>query len=625
MSSTKKSQINAENWLASLFLLLGIPIGLGVLYSVGSWLFPSTLGFAAWLWSIFLGWAWYTKIVGGCVILSLGIQLIMSFKSEAKESFVSHLTFFLIGLPFFLFCSCILFSEIAAVNWATTLFATAVPLGLGLAGICAVSLAWIVAKDPSWDRDDPTGVVISFSSFTMMYLGTLFGLWSLVKIVGWFSPDAQTFVAVGCGAIVVVFLYAFATQQKQESVLASNTGRSIDPPLNTPPEDKTETSKGATQPQTESEQLIDPARSSTPLPKTNPEPRPEPEEVDTRVYSQLRHKDPPPAGSKLPKTNPEPQEEALQQAVVKPNPQPQPSTEEKPKEVKEISIPTQEELVGKLRARVIGQEKAIDTLALFTRGWLSRKEGGKPLVVLLPGPTGTGKTELCKALGAALGTSLIRFDMGEFDDKDKANKLFGSAPGYMGSEQGGRLPNAIRESDGVLVVLFDEVEKAYSDLWQQMLAFFDEGRVSDSLGTEIAPKNTICLMSTNLKSDEIGDHPEQAEDILRESKHFSREFLGRVNKILPMPRLSPEDQIELSKLLVRRLGKEYEIELSIDTEALEKLQELTAKAAYYGGGRGIAKELESMFLKDLLELRIAQWDKAQIKLEDGQLKMVGLG
>ncbi|MGA7955319.1 MAG: AAA family ATPase [Gloeobacterales cyanobacterium] len=287
-------------------------------------------------------------------------------------------------------------------------------------------------------------------------------------------------------------------------------------------------------------------------------------------------------------------------------------------------IPSQEELVSQLTARVIGQNKAIDDLALFTRGWLSRKEGGKPLVVLLPGPTGTGKTELCKALAEALGTSLVRFDMGEFENSYKATNLFGSATGYLGSEQGGRLPNALRQSDQTVVILFDEVEKAYRDLWQGMLAFFDEGRVTDSLGTVVAPKNTICLMSTNLKADEIGDAPEKAEDILRESKHFSREFLGRVNKILPMPRLSPEDQIELSKLLVKRLGKEYEIQLSIDSEALELLQQLTEKAAYYGGGRGVAKELESMFLKDLLELKIGQWDRAQIKLEDGHLKVVGL-
>ncbi|HEY5138490.1 MAG TPA: AAA family ATPase, partial [Methylococcales bacterium] len=416
-----------------------------------------------------------------------------------------------------------------------------------------MSLAAIVAKDPPSGRDDKDiatlGPIIDFSSFALMYLSTLFGLWSLVKIVRWFSADAQTFVAVGSGAIVVFFLYAFATQQKQEPLLASNTGRSIDPLAQ----------------KTESQQQTDPSRGSTQLPKTNPEP----EEVDMQripINPLLRPKDPPPAGSKLtqlPQSAPKPQEETLQQAVVKPKPQPQ--SEEKLKDVKEIPIPTQEELVGKLRARVIGQEKAIDTLALFTRGWLARKNSTKPLVVLLPGPTGTGKTELCKALGEALDTTLVRFDMGEFDDKDKANNLFGSATGYMGSDQGGRLPNAVRANDGVLVVLFDEVEKAYVELWQQMLAFFDEGRVTDSLGTVVAPKNTICLMSTNLKADEIGEAPEKAEDILRESKHFSREFLGRVNKILPMPRLSPDEQIELSKLLIKRLGKEYEVQLSIDS------------------------------------------------------------
>ena len=527
MRELKKQESTATNWFAGIILLLCIPIGLGCLYYAGIWSFQGLFSFSSWLWSIYFGWPWYSKIVGGVLILLPGILAAHSIltdpikkTSEASDTlsenlFGSFIVYTIAVALILLFCFIsvsISFVELSVIDWTTTQFAQAVPFGLPLAGVCALALSLLVAKDPRTRLDVDNKafwILIDFSYFSAMYLGSLFGLWSLIKIVGWFTGAAQIFVMAGSGILIAFLIYVFATATEQE-------------------------------------------------------------------------------------------QEAL------------------------TSVPTQEELVSQLSARVIGQEKAIDDLALFTRGWLSRKEGGKPLVVLLPGPTGTGKTELCKALAEALGTSLVRFDMGEFENSYKATNLFGSSVGYLGSEQGGRLPNAIRQSDGVLVVLFDEVEKAYRDLWQGMLAFFDEGRVTDSLGTVVAPKNTICLMSTNLKADEIGDAPEKAEDILRESKHFSREFLGRVNKILPMPRLSPDEQIELSKLLIKRLGKEYEVQLSIDSEALALLQQLTEKAAYYGGGRGIAKELESTFLKDLLELRIAQWDRAQIKQENGQLKMVGI-
>jgi hypothetical protein len=540
MRELKKQEVNVTNWLSAIVALMILPLGLGLLYYAGLWSFQGVFSFSYWLWAIFHEWPWYSQILGGFLTCFLALSAShhifdevkrISFEPTKGESltkergtWVGPITLILFMPLLFLIWVGVLFAELWAIQWATTQFAQAVPFGLPLAWGCIIGITLLLTRSSNYQLEKiwKDALLPQFSSFVAIYLGTLFGIWSLVKIIGWFNGTAQAFVAGGSGVLIVVFIYLIAKQEGQESLVQHQNSNALQ---------QTDGTDG---------------------------------------------------------------------------------------------IPSQEELVSQLSARVIGQEKAIDDLALFTRGWLSRKEGRKPLVVMLPGPTGTGKTELCKALAEALGTSLVRFDMGEFENSYKATNLFGSSVGYLGSEQGGRLPNAIRQSDGVLVVLFDEVEKAYRDLWQGMLAFFDEGRVTDSLGTVVAPKNTICLMSTNLKSDEIGDAPEKAEDILRESKHFSREFLGRVNKILPMPRLSPDEQIELSKLLVGRLGKEYEIQLSIDSEALELLQKLTAKAAYYGGGRGIAKELESMFLKDLLELRIAQWDRAQIKEENGQLKMVGI-
>ncbi|NJO93170.1 MAG: ATP-dependent Clp protease ATP-binding subunit, partial [Hydrococcus sp. RM1_1_31] len=217
-------------------------------------------------------------------------------------------------------------------------------------------------------------------------------------------------------------------------------------------------------------------------------------------------------------------------------------------------LPEREELKSKLLAKVIGQEAAIDTLIRVVFGKLAAHKSPKPLVVFLPGPTGTGKTEISKALADALECKLTRFDMGEYAESHKASNLFGSPKGYVGSTEGGALPNALRHSKRRCILLFDEVEKAHLSLWRQLLAFFDEGRVSDTLGNVVAPKDTICLLTSNLEADKIGENPEAAKSILKQCGYFPPEFLGRIDKIIPLLRLNANDTARLTVVLAKKVA-----------------------------------------------------------------------
>ena len=266
-------------------------------------------------------------------------------------------------------------------------------------------------------------------------------------------------------------------------------------------------------------------------------------------------------------------------------------------------LPDREELRANLLAKVIGQDAAIDQLIRVVLGQLASQNKAKPLVVFLPGPTGTGKTELSKALASALGVELIRFDMGEFGESHKASNLFGSAKGYVGSEDGGALPQALRKSKKLCVILFDEVEKAHQSLWRQMLAFFDEGRVSDTIGSVQAPKDTICLLTSNLKAEKIADNPGKSKDILKESGYFPPEFLGRINKIIPLLRLNEADSGRLIVTLTKQLADSYGISLIIDQDSLQMLFNEVYEEAQKYGGRGIKDKVSDLLMDDFIDLQ----------------------
>ena len=286
-------------------------------------------------------------------------------------------------------------------------------------------------------------------------------------------------------------------------------------------------------------------------------------------------------------------------------------------------IPDRQELKTQLKKKVIGQEAAIDTLVRVVVGKLAAKNP-KPLVVFLPGPTGTGKTELSKALADALETKLVRFDMGEFAESHKASNLFGSPKGYVGSTEGGSLPNALRKSKKRCVLLFDEVEKAHQSLWRQMLAFFDEGRVSDTLGQTLAPKNTICLLTSNIEADKIAEQPEAAKDIIKLCGYFPPEFLGRIDKVIPLLRLNASDTARLTVVLAKRVAARYDINLIIEQEALEELVNATFDEGQKYGGRGIMEKVGDLLMDDLIDLQCQSIFQARLVVRDERLKAVPL-
>ncbi len=288
------------------------------------------------------------------------------------------------------------------------------------------------------------------------------------------------------------------------------------------------------------------------------------------------------------------------------------------------SVMSKDDLMAAIARNVIGQRAAIETLATYVRGKIGSRDTGKnkPLVFLLPGPTGTGKTEISKALAEALGTKLVRYDMGEFAEEHKASNLFGSPKGYIGSEDGGALPNAIRRGGKRLVVLFDEVEKAHKSLWQQMLAFMDEGRTGDSKGEVVAPKDTIILLTTNRQAEAVAKDPAAAREILRHDGYFSPEFMGRIEKVVPMPRLTDADMMQLTHRLADALARTYGLSLAIDEDALILLYSESREGAERSGGRGITERLKDLLIEDLLDLQGTGAEIVRLMVEHGRVRAV---
>jgi hypothetical protein len=286
-------------------------------------------------------------------------------------------------------------------------------------------------------------------------------------------------------------------------------------------------------------------------------------------------------------------------------------------------LPDREELKASLKKKVIGQDAAIDVLVRVVLGKLASKNN-KPLVVFLPGPTGSGKTELSKALAEALESKLTRFDMGEYAESHKASNLFGSPKGYVGSTDGGGLPNALRTSKKRCILLFDEVEKAHQSLWRQMLAFFDEGRVADTLGQTLAPKNTICLLTSNLAADKIAENPEAAKDIIKQGRYFPPEFLGRIDKVIPLLRLGAADTARLTVVLAKKVANRFDINLIIEQEALVELVNATFDEGQKYGGRGIMERIGDLIGDDLLDLQGQQIFQARLIVKNDRLRAVPL-
>ena len=264
-------------------------------------------------------------------------------------------------------------------------------------------------------------------------------------------------------------------------------------------------------------------------------------------------------------------------------------------------------LPDKLHERVIGQDEAVQAVSdavLRTRAGLSDPSRPQGSFIFL-GPTGVGKTELCKARAEALfdsEESIVRLDMSEYMEKHSVARLIGAPPGYVGYDEGGQLTEAVRRKP-YSVILFDEIEKAHPDVFNTLLQLLDDGRLTDSQGRTVDFRNTIVIMTSNIGSyrmlDGINPDGSFASDVYTEvmgelRQHFKPEFLNRVDETVLFKPLLPEQIGQIIDLQLRRLQKRLE-ERKIALELTEAAHEFIGDAAYdpHYGARPLKRYLQS--------------------------------
>ena len=270
-----------------------------------------------------------------------------------------------------------------------------------------------------------------------------------------------------------------------------------------------------------------------------------------------------------------------------------------------------------LKKMVIGQNDAIEKIsAAVLRSRAGIQNPNRPIgIFLFLGPTGVGKTELCKALSKFLFNeekSLYRLDMSEYMEKHSVSKLIGSPPGYVGYESGGQLTESIRRKP-YQVILLDEIEKAHSDIYNILLQVFDDGRLTDSHGRVVNFKNTIIIMTSNIGAEYINFSDDQKskieiftkEKVFEEIKvNFKPEFINRIDEIILFNRLTKNEMREILKIQVKDLSKllkDKKIKINIDKNAEDWLINEGFSASY--GARPLKRVVQN-FIEDKLALMI---------------------
>ncbi len=280
----------------------------------------------------------------------------------------------------------------------------------------------------------------------------------------------------------------------------------------------------------------------------------------------------------------------------------------------------------RLRRRVVGQDHAVSALSkAVRRGRIGLRDPKRPIgSFLFLGPTGVGKTELAKALAELLfddEAALTRLDMSEFMEKHTVARLLGAPPGYVDSEAGGFLTEAVRRRP-YSVVLFDEIEKAHADVFNVLLQVLEDGRLTDSRGRVARFSDAVIIMTSNVGSELILEH-RGSDEALREQiegrlhDYFRPEFLNRVDEVLVFDRLGREElaailEIQLERL--RELLKPQQIELDVSNSAKERLVDLGYEPAFGARPlkRVIVRELQDPLAEALLRGRFAAGDTVEV-------------
>jgi ATP-dependent Clp protease ATP-binding subunit ClpB len=287
-----------------------------------------------------------------------------------------------------------------------------------------------------------------------------------------------------------------------------------------------------------------------------------------------------------------------------------------------------------LHKRVVGQHEAIEAVSdAIRRSRAGLGDPGRPYgSFLFLGPTGVGKTELCKALAGFMfdtEDSLIRIDMSEFMEKHSVSRLIGAPPGYVGYEEGGYLTEAVRRKP-YSVILLDEVEKAHHDVFNVLLQVLDDGRMTDGQGRTVDFKNTVIVMTSNLGSHQIqameGSEPEVIKmAVMGEVKtHFRPEFINRIDEIVVFHALDAKNIGAIAKIQLDVLGKrlaQMEMGLQVSDAALLKIAEAGFDPVYGARPlkRAIQQQIENSLSKLILQGKFGPKDVIMVDVENGNL------
>ncbi|HCN19614.1 MAG TPA: type VI secretion system ATPase TssH, partial [Planctomycetia bacterium] len=259
-----------------------------------------------------------------------------------------------------------------------------------------------------------------------------------------------------------------------------------------------------------------------------------------------------------------------------------------------------------LGARVVGQEAAVRAVSdAVRRARAGLQDPNRPVgSFIFLGPTGVGKTELCRALAEFLfdnENAMVRIDMSEFMEQHSVARLIGAPPGYVGYEEGGRLTEAVRRRP-YSVVLFDEIEKAHRDVFNVLLQVLDDGRLTDGHGRTVDFKNTIIVMTSNIGTQWIHelsgkDKEEELKERIKEAlkEVFRPEFLNRIDDIIIFNRLSKEELQEIVEIQLKALKKrlaEHNLELVISDGVKDRLVEEGFDPVY--GARPLKRTIQRL-------------------------------
>ncbi|KAA0917913.1 ATP-dependent Clp protease ATP-binding subunit [Dietzia sp. ANT_WB102] len=312
-----------------------------------------------------------------------------------------------------------------------------------------------------------------------------------------------------------------------------------------------------------------------------------------------------------------------------------------------------------LHKRIIGQEDAIKAVSrAIRRTRAGLKDPKRPSgSFIFAGPSGVGKTELSKALANFLfgeDDALIQIDMGEFHDRFTASRLFGAPPGYVGYEEGGQLTEKVRRKP-FSVVLFDEIEKAHSEIYNTLLQVLEDGRLTDGQGRMVDFKNTVLIFTSNLGTRDISkavgmgfqssDNTEDAYERMKQKvndelkKHFRPEFLNRIDEIVVFHQLTQEQIVQMVDLMIGRVGVALKAK-DMTIEVTDRAKQVLARRGFdpvLGARplrRTIQREIEDTLSEkilfgevaagELVKVDVEGWDGESEKTEDAKFTFTGV-